>query len=168
MSYITLWRVVFTVFKIMPGVLTPLLFNEGAACVTGCVRYNADMYGDQDHSLGCAEYADDIEAFEQRCGMLGNVLLWTFCSVPFDSLAAEFVLARGLEDPESYFKICGWHNKLLITVMHTIQGMRGAIFCVYAFVESGNVSDAFTSGTAFQLVLAAEIYLILKRKSLSK
>jgi hypothetical protein len=47
-------------------------------------------------------------------------------------------------------------------VIHTMKAMMQAMFCVYAFAESGNVSDLFTSTTAFQLVLAAEIYLILK------
>ena len=164
MSYITIWRVVFTVFKIMPGVLTPLLFKEGNMCVTGCVMFEKDMDGEEDPTLGCVEYAEDIEAYTQKCGMLLNVLLWTFCSVPFDSLAAEFVLARGLEDPESYFKIpiVGWEAKAVMIAIRPIIATMQAMFCVYAFAESGNVSDLFTSTTAFQLVLAAEIYLILK------
>jgi hypothetical protein len=164
MSYITIWKVVFTVFKIMPGVLTPLLFEEGASCVTGCVRFEKDTDGYEDPTLGCLEYADDIESYKQECGMLANVMVWTFCSVPFDSLAAEFALAKGLEDPESHFKIpiVGWDNKPVIAVMHVLKPMFQAMFCVYAFAESGNVSDRFTSETAFPLVLSAEIYLILK------
>ena len=50
-------------------------------------------------------------------------------------------------------------------VIHTMKAMMQAMFCVYAFAESGNVSDRFTSETAFRLVLAAEVYLILKNIS---